>query len=73
MEELKSYVKNTTETLNAHMGLQNSWCFLKASPNFVKYLTEVSEIFALKAHMKLMQKVKKQNGKEFIHIFSEKA
>ena len=70
MQILKNYVKETTETLNAQMGGERSWCFLKAPTNFLKYLTDVSEIFAFKAHMKLMSKVKKKGGSlEFIDIF----
>ena len=73
MQILKNYVKETTETLNAQMGGERSWCFLKAPTNFLKYLTDVSEIFAFKAHMKLMKKVKKKGSEEFIDIFSKTA
>ena len=55
------------------MGGERSWCFLKAPTNFLKYLTDVSEIFAFKAHMKLMKKVKKKGSDEFIDIFSKQA
>ena len=73
MQILKNYVRETTETLNAQMGGERSWCFLKAPTNFLKYLTDVSEIFAFKAHMKLMKKVKKKGSEEFIDIFSKTA
>ena len=61
------------KTLNDQMGGDKSYCFLKAPERFVKQVTDVAEIFTMRAHLKLMNKVKKKGGKLMEDVWSEKA